>query len=372
MAFPMTEQTAGRRAVLQALTCASVIAAASPAAAAASPDAGPKCDAACGHARTDVHCHYLPAPYKAAIEEAGLKRVDGGVPIPNWSVDDHLAMMKSRGITTSILSVSSPGLQFLDAPGKIRVARLVNETGAQLSKDHPGAFGFFAILPVPDVPACLAEMAYAFDQLQADGVVMETNSHGVYLGDPTFAPIFEELNRRRAVLYLHPTSPQCLDQIGMGFPAPMIEFPFDTARTAVSLIFNATLKRCPDIKVILSHGGGALPGTLSRIALIAEAPFLSPRPRGGSAEVIEQVRKLYFDLALSATPLTFEALMRITDASHILYGSDYPFATPAALTTNNASYEAILAGISPEHRRMIEYKNAAELFPRLSAFIRPD
>jgi predicted TIM-barrel fold metal-dependent hydrolase len=362
-----TSSVGGRRAVLQALTCSAVAAAVAPASA-----SEPTCEAGCSHARTDVHCHYLPAPYKAAMAEVGLKRVDGGVPIPNWSAEDHLAMMQLRGITTSILSVSSPGLQFLDSPGKARVARAINEAGAQLSHDHPGRFGFFAILPVPDVAACLDELAYAFDHLQADGVVMETNSRGIYLGDPAFAPIFEELNRRRAVLYLHPTSPQCLDQIGMGFPGPMIEFPFDTARTAVSLIFNSTLKNCPDMKVILSHGGGALPGMLSRIALIADAPFLSPRPQGGSAEVIEQVRKLYFDLALAASPLNFQALMQITDASHILYGTDYPFATPPALSANNASYEAILAGLSAEHRSMIDYKNAAELFPRLSAFIHAD
>ncbi len=362
-----TSPVGGRRAVLQALTCSAIAATAAPASA-----AEPSCAAGCSHARTDVHCHYLPAPYKSAMAEAGLQRVDGGMPIPSWSAENHLAMMQARGITTSILSVSSPGLQFLDNQGKVRVARAINEVGAQLSHDHPGQFGFFAILPIPDIPASLAELAYAFDHLQADGVVMETNSRGIYLGDPSFASIFEELNRRRAVLYLHPTSPQCLDQIGMGFPGPMIEFPFDTARTAVSLIFNATLKNCPDIKVILSHGGGALPGMLSRVALIADAPFLSPRPQGGSAEVIEQVRKLYFDLALAASPVNFQALLQITDASHILYGTDYPFAAPPVLSANNASYEAILAGLSPEHRRMIEYRNAAELFPRLSAFIHGD
>ncbi len=358
--------------MLQAISGAGVLTglAAVSTAAAAADETEQTCVGACSHARTDVHAHYLPAPYKAAMDDVGLKRVDGGVPIPNWSAGDHLAMMAERGITTSILSVSSPGLSFLQSAARPKVARLVNEAGAQLSHDHPGQFGFFAILPVPDVAASLAEMAYAFDTLHADGVVLETNSKGIYLGDPGFAPIFEELNRRKAVLYLHPTSPECLDQISMGFPGPMIEFPFDTARTAVSLIFTSTLKRCPDIKLILSHGGGALPGLLSRIAMIADAPFLSPRPQGGGAEVIEQVAKLYFDLALSASPLNVQALLQITDASHILFGSDYPFATPAALTANGISYAGVLAGLSPEHRSMIEYKNAAELFPRLRAFIR--
>jgi predicted TIM-barrel fold metal-dependent hydrolase len=303
------------------------------------------------------------------LKDAGLVKADGGMPIPDWSAQDHLAMMAMRGITTSILSVSSPGLQFLDAAAARRLARQVNEAGAALSRDHPGQFGFFATLPLPDVAASLSEIAFAFDQMKADGVVMETNFKGLYLGDPAFAPVFDELDRRGAVLYLHPTSPPCLEQVGMGFPGPLIEFPFDTARTAVDLIFTGTLRLRPGIKVILSHGGGALPILLSRIAMIAEAPILHPRPQGGAAEVIEEVGKLYFDLALSASPLNFQALMQITSVSHILFGSDYPFATPPAIALNTSRYEAILAGLSDEHRRMIEYRNAGDLFPRLRQFL---
>jgi predicted TIM-barrel fold metal-dependent hydrolase len=238
-----------------------------------------------------------------------------------------------------------------------------------LTRDRPDQFGFFAILPLPDVEASLAELSFAFDHLKADGVVLETNCKGAYWGDEKFSPLFDELNQRQAVLFLHPTSPACFEQIGMGFPAPLIEFPFDTARTAVDLIFSGTLRRRPGIKVILSHGGGALPILLSRIAMVAEVPFVHPRPLGGGAEVLEEVRKLYFDLALSATPLNFQALLEITSASHILFGSDYPFAPPPAIAANTSRYEAILAGLSPEHRIMIEHRNAADLFPRLRRFI---
>jgi predicted TIM-barrel fold metal-dependent hydrolase len=320
-------------------------------------------------ARIDVHAHYLPAPYQQALKAAGLATADGGMPIPEWSVDAHLAAMGARGITTSMLSVSSPGLQFLDAAAAVRLAREINEIGAGLCRDHPGRFGFFATLPTGDVAAAIAEAGHALEALQADGIVLETNVKGRYLGDERFAPLFMELDRRGAVVFLHPTSPACLDQIGMGLPGPLIEFPFDTTRTLVDLLFSGTLKRCPNLKVILSHGGGALPILVSRIASVAEAPFVHPRPQGGAAEVMESVRQLYFDLALAATPANFQALLDITSLSHVLYGTDYPFAPPPAIGLNDTRYVALLAKLSSEQSAMLEHRNAATLFPRLKRFL---
>jgi predicted TIM-barrel fold metal-dependent hydrolase len=334
------------------------------------PAAAPACGEQCDHGRTDIHAHYLPAPYKAAIKQAGLASFDGGIPIPDWSVEAHLAMMEKNAISTSILSISSPGLDFLDEGMLPRLARDINESGSQICRDHPGKFGLFATLPLPDIAATLAEIDYAYDILAVDGVAVESNIKGHYLADPALTPVLDSLDRRHAVLYVHPTSPQCFEQIGLGLPAPLIEFPFDTTRTVVDLIFNGTLKRFPNIRIVLSHGGGALPILLSRIAMVAEAPFVHPRPKNGGAEVIEEVRKLYFDLALSASPLNFQALLDITSASHLLFGSDYPFAPPPAIAGNTARYEAELAKLSPDHRRMIEYENAAELFPRLRKFLR--
>lgn len=322
-----------------------------------------------GAARIDVHAHYLPAPYQRALQSAGLAKADGGMPIPEWSVEAHLAAMSARGITTSMLSVSSPGLHFLDAGAAARLARDINEIGAGLCRDHPGRFGFFATLPTGDITASLAEAGHALDVLQADGIVLETNLKGQYLGDERFLPLLKELDRRGAVVFLHPTSPACLEQIGMGFPAPLIEFPFDTTRTLVSLLFSGTLKRCPNVRLILSHGGGALPILVSRIASVAEAPFVHPRPEGGGAEVLESVRQLYFDLALAATPANLQALLEITSLSHVLYGTDYPFAPPPAIGLNDGRYAALLAKLAPEQRDMLEYRNAAALFPRLKRFL---
>jgi predicted TIM-barrel fold metal-dependent hydrolase len=327
-------------------------------------DGGPA-GAACACGRIDVHAHYLPAPYRRALAEAGLTKLDGGIPVPDWSADAHLKLMTQYGIRTSMLSVSSPGLHFLDTAKAVRLAREVNEAGAAVSRSHPGKFGFFASLPLPDIDASLAEIAFAFDHLGADGICLETNIKGQYLGAPTFAPIFDALEQRRAVVFLHPTSPQCFEQIGMGFPAPLLEFPFDTARSAVSLIFSGALRRRPNLRLILSHGGGALPALVARIAMVAQTPLVSPRPQDGAAEVLEQVRRLYFDLALSATPTTLNTLLQITSLSHILFGTDYPFAPPPAIQGNTAAYEALMDKLTPDQRQMIEYRNATDLFPRL-------
>jgi predicted TIM-barrel fold metal-dependent hydrolase len=351
---------------LELIAASGMMGAAAPGRAGQAPDrAEPKC--ACG--RVDVHAHYLPAPYRQALEAAGLARLDGGIPVPAWTAEGHLALMERLGVATSMLSISSPGLHFLEPAKAAGVAREVNEAGADLARAHPGRFGVFATLPLPDVQASLAELAYAFDQLNVDGVCLETNARGLYLGDPAFAPVLDELDRRRSVVFLHPTSPACLEQIGMGFPAPLLEFPFDTARTAVSLIFSGALRRRPNIRVILSHGGGALPGLVSRVAMVAQTPLVSPRPAGGAAEVLEEVRRLYFDLALSATPLTVGALLQITDISHILFGTDYPFAPVPAVEANTASFGRLMDGLSADQRRMVEHRNAADLFPRLKALL---
>jgi len=320
----------------------------------------------CPCGRIDVHAHYLPPAYRKALEGAGLAKLDGGIPVPLWSARAHLEMMQAQRISSSILSISSPGLHFLDGATAARVAREVNEEGAGLARDHEGKFGYFACLPLPDIAASLAELDYAYDHLQADGVCLETNAKGLYLGDPTFTPLFDALERRQAVLFLHPTSPACFEQIGMGFPAPLLEFPFDTARTVISLIFSGVLKSRPNIRVILSHGGGALPMLASRAAMVAQTPLVSPRPEGGSAEVMAEVRRLYFDLALSASPVTLNALLHITDPSHIMFGTDYPFAPPPAIAGNTAAFDQLMAALSPELQRMINVENAHLLFPNAS------
>lgn len=320
---------------------------------------------ACG--RIDVHSHFLPPVYAEALAKAGLKTLDGGMPVPAWSAEAALAVMDRQGIETAMVSLSSPSAHFLPVAERPGLVRQINETGAALTRDHPGRFGFFATLPMPDVAAALAEMRHAFDALGVDGVILETNIDGAYLGAPQFAPVFAELNRRGATLFLHPTSPACFDAVALGRPAPMIEFPLDTTRTLVDLIYSRTLQTHPDIKVIVPHGGAALPALIARIAAFAGLPFISPRP-ASEAEFFETLARLYYDVALSAHPIPFAGLRRIAPVTQILFGSDWPFTPEAGVARNIRQLGE--NGLSEDELHAIARQNAERVFPRLAALRR--
>ncbi len=319
---------------------------------------------ACG--LVDVHSHYLPPTYARALAEQGLVTLDGGFPVPPWSEQAALAHMDRHKIDASILSVSSPSVGFLkDGLARRRLAREVNDFAGDLVKRTPGRFGAFATLPLPDIAASLAEIGYALDVLKLDGVVMETNVHGIYLGDARLDPIFAELNRRRATLFLHPTSPPCFEAVGLGRAAPILEFPLDTTRTVTDLIFAGTLTRYPDIRMIIPHAGGALSALVERLASFSTLPFLTQRPAGGAAEVRRVLASLYYDLAGSANNGAIEGLRRLTSINHILFGSDFPF-TPAAGIVANVEGFRSLSGLSPAQHEAIARDNALGLFPRLA------
>ena len=231
-------------------------------------------------------------------------------------------------------------------------------------RDHPGRFGYFATLPMPDIAASLAELRRAFDDLGCDGVILQTNTDGAYLGSPAFAPIFAELNRRKATLFLHPTSPACFEAVSLGRPAPLLEFPLDTTRTIVDLLYSRTLQTHPDIKVIVPHGGAALPALIARIAAFANVPFIEPRP-ASEAEVFETLERLYYDVALSAHPVPFAALRAIAPITQILFGSDWPF-TPEAGVARNIRQLAEGDKLSEAEARAVARDNAERVFPRLA------
>ncbi|MFI1308712.1 amidohydrolase family protein [Streptomyces albidoflavus] len=207
----------------------------------------------------DVHAHFVTDGYVAAARSAGIDHPDGMPGWPSWSVEEHLALMDRAGIDRSYLSVSSPAVHFGDDAAAARtLAREVNTFGAGVRDAHPDRFGHFASLPLPDVEGALAEAVHALDVLGADGVTVETNHHGHYLGDPLFEPLWAELDRRGAVVFVHPTSPPHADAVALGRPRPMLEFLFDTARTASDLLFRGVLTRHPRVRWLLTHGGGAL------------------------------------------------------------------------------------------------------------------
>jgi predicted TIM-barrel fold metal-dependent hydrolase len=309
--------------------------------------------------RIDVHAHHLPAVYRQAIVDQGIE-TDGNPNLPQWSVDAALGFMERNGIATSLLSISSPGVHWGDDTAARDMARLCNETAAQAKRDHPQRFGSFASLPLPDVDGALREIEYAFDSLDADGIGLLTNFQGKYLGDPDFAPVFDELNRRRAIVFIHPTSPPCHEAISMGYARPMIEFPFDTTRTVTNLVYSGTLDRCPDITFIVPHAGGTLPFLVTRIA-------------GGSGAVLHglkepfdaYLRRLYYDTAGAPSAHHFASLLQLVDVRQVLYGSDWAWAAePAAAAQQGALAANPL--LSDADRERIHRLNAVDLFPRLA------
>ncbi|WP_063064540.1 amidohydrolase family protein [Nocardia violaceofusca] len=305
-----------------------------------------------GHARIDTHQHYLPRFYRDLLDSHGMDA--GGWPTPDWSLEAALALMDDLEIATGVVSLSSPGVRFDDDETSRAVARRVNEFGAELVKDRPDRFGLFASLPLPDVDGALAEIAYVYDELHADGVVLLSNVDGIYLGDRAYEPVWEELNRRSAVVFVHPDSPPMAMLPGM--PSPLLDFPFDTTRSAVHMVANGVMSRYTDMKVVLSHAGGFLPYAAYRftgVSMFNEA--ITPE------QAFTDLRRFYFDTALSSTPAAMPSLLAFADPTHITFGSDFPFAPTSKQMTDMLD----AADIDDTLRAGIDRKNAEALFSRL-------
>jgi 6-methylsalicylate decarboxylase len=312
--------------------------------------------------RIDVHFHYLSPEYREKMIDAVGGSPDGFA-APQWSAEAALAMMDRTGIATGMLSVSSPGVHFGSDANARLLARSVNEFAARTIGDHRRRFGGFASLPLPDVDGALEEIAYALDTLKLDGVVMLTNFNGVYLGDRRLEPVFDELNRRGAVVFIHPTSPICWQQSALGYPRPMIEFTFDSTRAVVNLIFSGTTVHCPKLRFIVPHAGGTLPFLARRIGMFGRALAAT----GGKSPISteEQLRRLYYDLAGSPGSNALGPLLEMTERSHILYGSDYVH-TPEAIVSAHLSELLSSKLLSAHDFRAIGRGNALALFPRLA------
>jgi predicted TIM-barrel fold metal-dependent hydrolase len=303
--------------------------------------------------RIDTHHHVVPAPYAAWLKRKGVAA--GGLPIPEWSADSAIAVMDKYRIQTAIMSVSTPGVHLGDDAEAREKAREVNEFAAEVVRRHPDRFGFFATLCLPDVKGSLDELAYAFDRLHADGVVVLANSRGIYLGDTRFDPLFDELNRRKAVVFVHPSQLYGVEPL-KGMPPYIADFLLDTTRAAVRLAGSGTLDRCPDLKVILSHAGGFVPYAAYRIAGAAS-------PKRDFADGLAQLQKFYFDLALSGSPTALPALMALAKPDHVLYATDWPYATDAIVGAFTGMYESY--SLTDAQRASIDRGNAEALFPRL-------
>ncbi|MBA2965547.1 MULTISPECIES: amidohydrolase family protein [Ramlibacter] len=294
-------------------------------AACATPAAGPAATGAAAPAqRIDVHHHHTPPAWLTAARTRGI--ADG--PAVNWTVQRSLADMDAAGVATAMLSVTTPGvvLSGMDRDATRRLARECNEYGARLVSDHRPRFGLFAALPMLDTEGALAEIAYALDVLKADGIGLLTSYGGdKWLGDPQFFPIMEELNRRKAVVYTHPTTANCCGNLQANVQPVMIEFGTDTTRTIASVLFNGNARRFRDIKWIFSHAGGTMPFLVERFV---RNPILVPSsaqlfPEG----VLPELQRFYYDTAQVANPAALSALTKVVPLSQIVFGSDYPYRT---------------------------------------------
>jgi 6-methylsalicylate decarboxylase len=303
--------------------------------------------------RFDVHAHYVP-PGVAQLKPTGGNFAAS--PMPQWSPEIAIDFMDRHSIATQMLSIPVA----LPAPA----AHAANTYGAHVVKQFPERFGLLAALPMMDVDAALAEIKHAFDELGADGAIMMTNYAGDYLGNPKFDPIFAELDRRRASVFIHPADPTCLECLALGRPGPVIEFPFETCRSVTDMVYANVIKRFSSINFILSHAGGALPGLAQRIAFLGVVPFVPHPPEMTPQTTLHQLSKLYFDTAIAGGASSLAPVLEITTADHIVYGTDYPPATEPVIKENNEALSR-LSCLSEEAKAAIG-SNGRRLFARFN------
>lgn len=263
--------------------------------------------------RVDVHHHMVPPDYVAALEGLAISEV-GGVPFPKWSPQKSLATMDKNGIASAVLSISTPGVYFGEVRPARDLARRCNEYAARTVADHPHRFGALASLPLPDVEGALRELEYALDELELDGVVLLSSVEGRYPGDPDYREIFDELEKRRAVVFIHPSfdDPPNVDLSRLGVSNALIEAPFDTTRAVASLLYEGVLERIQNVPFILAHGGGTVPYLAWRIALQYYAQrekkhvYQAVRDflvlRKGPEEGIDLLRALYYEPFTTTRP----------------------------------------------------------------------
>lgn len=301
--------------------------------------------------RIDVHHHIVP-PYWIKEKRDAIIGDHAGISnswFLQWTPARMIEQMDRNGIATVVTSLTTPGVWFGNVEEARKLARESNVYAAQLARDYPRRVGVFAAIPLPDVEGSLREIEYALDVLKADGIGVLTSYDGKYPGHPSLAPVFDELNRRKAVIFFHPNSPVCCRNLIEGIPPAVEEFQFDTTRAITSLLFSGTIGRCPDLKMIFTHGGGALPMLAGRVAR-----------RSGRPTADAELKKLYYDTASITNVSAMAGLLALVPPSHVVFGSDHPI-----LPIGPGISQLRGLGFSHEVIDAIERRSALELLPRL-------
>jgi 6-methylsalicylate decarboxylase len=310
--------------------------------------------------RIDVHHHMFPPFVQERWKKDNVRTAPQAM---RWTLEGTLEAMNAGGVRTAVLSMASGGLNLpkLSVDEHRSLTRMVNDYAAKARSDHPGRFGLFAQVPMPDVDGTLKEIEYALDHLKADGIGLSTSYGNNFLGDPDFKPVMDELQRRRAIVYVHPNRPDCCDTLTPNVPGSFTEYPQDTNRTVMSLLFSGSFTRTRDVRWIFSHGGAAVPllagrvNSLAKIQLKNQAQVL---PEGIDFEL----KRLHYETANAAYAPNLAALLKFAPVSQILFGSDYPYVSVA----ENVS-DLLKAGLAAADLTAVETDNAIRLLPRLKS-----
>jgi 6-methylsalicylate decarboxylase len=329
--------------------------------------------------RIDVHCHLIPDFYRVSLAANGIFTA-GGIPIPPWSPALAVGFMDEYGIQAQVLSISEPGVYYLsDINARQAMATQINDyiantlinSGAPLLQ---GRFGGFAVLPLgdlndpQDVANACAEARRAITELQMDGVGVFSNYHGVYMGDPRFTPLFETLNELEAFVFLHPVTPSAVPTIPVLSSFTFLyEFPFDTTRAAVNLLYNGVFDRYPKIRWLLAHAGGTLPFIANRVSVLTIYPVLAQNldiPSLYNQNL--DFSKLYYDTALSPAPSAIQSVKAVTDVSHIMFATDWPFSNLTFIVPGDPAPQ-LSESFSSAELMQVDRTNALAQLPRLAA-----
>jgi len=276
----------------------------------------------------DIHQHYIPEPYRQALLRHGVKGFESdGLPTPAYNVEEQLKTMDDLGIKFAYISIASPHPYWGNKSETIKLVRQINDDGAKIVSKYPDRFGLFATLPLPDVKGSISEINYVYDTLGVNAIKLPTNVDGIYLGDEKFDPIFNELNKRKAIVILHPVQFATVpDSILKNYPPAIALYLQETTFAVLNLIYSGTLEKYPDIKIVIPHGGSLLPALYDR--LIGFQGLVQSKTKYKLGDIKEQLGKFYYDLAGFSVPNQLYGLKNMVDITHLLYGSDYPYAFP--------------------------------------------